>query len=243
MHTYRTHPYRYPAAKPGAASVAPCYRRARKLPPAGAPLGFESRAAVSGRPGVRALRVHRHHPHRATGRPSWSRLPSRALSKRRRRTPSSWPISSLQPQPRLVTSSGCAACAPPSAASISFTDSRPPTRSAYWTGWLGRPGSTPGGAEFSRRQNYTENKVFLRFKLTSQTPNTLHTLFLSFTGRVWCSIRVTDFIRPPLSKILYFKDYIKLGYLTLFSYRPQVLSTRFDSGGRIQATVRAAVVD
>lgn len=58
---------------------------------------------------ARALRVHRHTHHQATGRPSWSRLPSRASSKRRRREPSSWPTSSLQAQPRPEAKGGPAA--------------------------------------------------------------------------------------------------------------------------------------
>jgi len=125
--------------------------------PAGATHLVRLRAAHLGRPGASPART-RARPE-ATGRPSWSRLPSRASSKRRRRNPSSWPTTSPQPQPRLVTWSGPAArtavfpvrhldtCERPLTSYISYTGSRPHTRSAHRTGWLGRPSSTLGGAD------------------------------------------------------------------------------------------------
>jgi hypothetical protein len=141
MHTYRTRPHCYLPDAAATEPLDPGYRRAQALPPAGALLAFESRAAVSGRPG--AARVGTQAGPGAAGRPSWSRLPSRVSPKRRRRKTPSWPtfLSKIW-SARAARDAGVplphpGICERLPASFVSSTDSWPSRRSARWPGWLG----------------------------------------------------------------------------------------------------------
>ena len=147
MHTHHARSYCYTAANPAAASVGSTHRRARKLPPAGASLGFDSRAAVLGRPSARAPTRTRAHPP-SSGRPSVLVPTPRPRSAQA--TASKGVV--VDTSTSATAEAGCLErsccswvrsplrCLTPSVASAGRTRGRP----TGTVGW-GRPGSTPGG--------------------------------------------------------------------------------------------------
>ena len=148
MYTHHASPYRYPAAKPGATSVAPPYRPVRTLPPAGASPGFESRAAALGRPTCSCLCAYaRTHPP-SSGRPSVlvpTPQPRSAQATASKDVVVDLTLSSHS-RGRCLKRSCCSCvrlfprCLTPSFASAGRTRGRP-TGTAGW----GRPSSNLGG--------------------------------------------------------------------------------------------------
>jgi hypothetical protein len=153
MPTYRTHPHCYTAAELAAESVGSAYRRSRNLPPAGATHSVRFRAAVFGRPGAAPVRTQtrparpgvRHGPDSpAVHRPSDGGKP-------RRRGPPFRPVfGTLVPLAMpLSLLPHLGICEPSLTSNVAHADSRPSTRSAHWTGWL-------GPAEFDSRRDRSD---------------------------------------------------------------------------------------